>query len=70
MKVELQFSSLERKPSQQLANASDPTQNSLGSLQHIAAFAVNILFNGIMGYTCARDATVPEKMTIWFKAYR
>jgi len=64
MRVELQFSSPERKPSQQLANAIDPTQNSLGSLQHIAAFVVNILFNG------ARDATVPEKMTIWFKAYR
>ena len=65
--MELQFSSPERKPSQQLANAIDPNQNSLGSLQHIAAFVVNILFNAIMGN---RDATVPEKMEIWFEAYR
>ena len=62
---------MEREPWQQLVWAVH--QNPLGTPEHIAAIVVNTLFNVIVGSMFAQDtsvATVPEKMTVWFKAYR
>ena len=65
----------EREPHHQLVSAVNLTnaQNVLGTPQHIAAFVVNTLFNAIVGATFGKDISMenmPEKMTVWFKAYR
>ena len=46
------------------------TQNLLGTPELIATFVVNTLFAAILEATNASVTTVPEKMTVWFKAYR
>ena len=46
------------------------TQNLLGTSECIATFVVNTLFAAIVEATNASVTTVPEKMTVWFKAYR
>ena len=46
------------------------TQNLLGTPEHIATFVVNTLFAAILEATNVSVTTVPEKMTVWFKAYR
>ena len=60
---------------QQLVSAVHLTdaQNPLGTPEHIATFVVNTLFSAITGSIYGLDvskATVAEKITIWFKAYR
>lgn len=65
----------EKEPHHQLISAVNLTnaQNLLGTPEHIAGFVVNTLFNAIVGATFGKDisvAKVPEKMTVWFKAYR
>ena len=46
------------------------TQNLLGTPECIATFVVNTLFAAIVEATNVSVTTVPEKMTVWFKAYR
>ena len=46
------------------------TQNLLSTPKHIATLVVNTLFTAIVEATNASATTVPEKMTVWFKAYR
>ena len=65
----------ESEPCQHLISAVHLTgaQNVLGTNEHIAAFVVNTLFIAILGVAFGTDAsmeTIPEKMTVWFKAYR
>ena len=38
--------------------------------EHIAIFVVNTLFSAIVEATKVSVTTVPEKMRVWFKAYR
>lgn len=45
-------------------------QNLLGTPECIATFVVNTLFAAIVEVTNVSVTTVPEKMTVWFKAYR
>ena len=59
---------MEEKPCKQLLSVIHPTKNPLGTPEHIATFVVNTLFDAILGATYGRD--IPEKMTVWFKAYR
>lgn len=59
---------MEKEPIKQLLSTIHPTSNPLGTPEHIATFVVNTLFDGILGATY--DRYVPEKMTVWFKAYR
>ena len=46
------------------------TQNLLETPEHIATFVVNTLFAAIVEATNASVTTVPEKMRVWFMAYR
>ena len=46
------------------------THNFLGTPECIATFVVNTLFAAIVEATNVSVTTVPEKMTVWFKAYR
>ena len=46
------------------------TQNPLGISEHIAIFVVNALFSAIVEATTVSITAVPEKMRVWFKAYR
>ena len=67
------LSPMEREPWQQLGSAVHLTQYPLGTPEHIAAFVVNSLFNVIVGSMIVENTsmtTVPDKMTVWFKAYR
>ena len=64
------LSPVEMEPSQQLASGIHLTQNPLGTPKHIATFVVNTLFNAIVEATNQNMAKVPEKMMVWFKAYR
>ena len=45
-------------------------QNPLGTSEHIAVFVVNTLFSAIVEATTVSVTAVPEKMRVWFKAYR
>ena len=66
------FSPMEKKePCKLLDSAIDlTTQNPLGTTEHIATFVVNTLFNAILGSIYDGKEMKPEKMTVWFKAYR
>ena len=46
------------------------TRNLLGTPKRIATFVVNTLFAAIVEATNVSVTTVPEKMKVWFKAYR
>ena len=46
------------------------TQNLLGTPEHVATFVVNALFAAIVEANNVSVTTVPEKMKVWFKAYR
>ena len=46
------------------------TQNLLSTPKHIATLVVNTLFTAIVEATNVSVTTVPDKMTVWFKAYR
>jgi len=61
---------MEKEPIKQLLSTIHPTSNPLGTPEHIATFVVNTLFNAILGSTYAGKEMEPEKMTVWFKAYR
>ena len=46
------------------------TQNLLGTPEHIATLVVDTLFAAIVEVSNASVATLPEKMRVWFMAYR
>ena len=62
---------MEKEPCKLLVSAINRTpHNPLGTTEHIATFVVNTLFNAILGSAYDTVEVFPEKMTVWFKAYR
>ena len=57
-------------PEEEALAKATQTQNLLGTPEHIATFVVNTLFAAILEATNVSVTTVPEKMRVWFKAYR
>ena len=60
---------MEKEPCKLLVSAIN-SYNPLGTTEHIATFVVNTLFNAILGSAYKPMEVFPEKITVWFKAYR
>ena len=72
------LSPLVTSPSMQLVDVVQKTQHPLGTPEHLSAFVVGHLFNALVGAAFGQIKAPnscelvnnPEKMLMWYKAYR
>ena len=71
------LSPLVTSPTKQLVDAVHATRHPLGTPDHLSAFVVGHLFNGLVGAAFRHKSPTspnlvnnPDKMLMWYKAYR